>query len=121
MGDASQHNLGCDEALGQGCPPPEPPVVSQPHQGGKVHTLRVQDPAKQDPYSGPPPPHLAPAVPRGHHSGARDPNQRRNHGPRHSIGTSNKPHPRQDCITGVKNRAAKLEPTTRGAKQQMKT
>jgi hypothetical protein len=63
MGDAAQCDLGCDEVLGQGFPPSGPLVVSQPHQGAKVHMLRVQNQAKQDAHSRPPPQHqLFPGV-----------------------------------------------------------
>jgi hypothetical protein len=43
-----------------------------------VHTLRVPDQAKQIAYSGL---SLSASCCQGDHSGARDPNQRRNHAP----------------------------------------
>jgi hypothetical protein len=46
MGNSAQHFLGCNKALGQGCPPPGPLVLSQKHQGDKVNTVRVPDQAK---------------------------------------------------------------------------
>jgi hypothetical protein len=49
--------LGYGYGLVQGRVPSGPPILSYQHQGGKVHTLRVQDQTKQAAHFGPP--HLA--------------------------------------------------------------
>jgi hypothetical protein len=79
MGNSAQLFLGCDEALGLGCPPFGRPAVRQQHHRVKVHMHRVQDQAKKVAHSEPNP--LSANYSQGDHSGARDPNQRRNHGP----------------------------------------
>jgi hypothetical protein len=49
--------LGYGYGLVQGRVPSRSPVLSYQHQGGKVHTLRVQDQTKHVVHFGPP--HLA--------------------------------------------------------------
>jgi hypothetical protein len=55
MGNSAQLFLGCDEALGLGCPPFGPPAVRQQHHRVKVHMHRVQDQAKKVAHSEPNP------------------------------------------------------------------
>jgi hypothetical protein len=53
MDNSMRHYLGYDYCLVQGHVSSEPLVLSYQCQGGKLHTLRVQDQAKQAVYSGP--------------------------------------------------------------------
>jgi hypothetical protein len=54
MSNSVRCYLGYGYGLVQGHAPFEPPVLSCQRQRGKVHTLRVQDQAKQSAHSRPP-------------------------------------------------------------------
>jgi hypothetical protein len=75
MGNSVRHYLGYGYSLVQGHAPSGPPILSCQRQGGKVHTLRVWNQAKQAVHSEPP---LALAFPRSSHSATPDPEQENN-------------------------------------------
>jgi hypothetical protein len=54
MGNSVRHYLGYGYGLVWGHVPFGPPVINSESKGGKVHTLRIQNQAKQVVHSGPP-------------------------------------------------------------------
>jgi hypothetical protein len=69
MGNSVRHYPGYDYGLAQGYASSGPLVLSCQRYGGKVHTLRIRNQAKQAIHSGPP---LALAFSRSSHSARAD-------------------------------------------------